>query len=193
MSNFPETGITYEQLADNLKPILDVHLRLAGGIEMWCNIRSFLIDQMHQKKSSLIRKRYKITDPITNLYYSKYLFEGKRKISSLDIFPCSYKSVLEDVIAAQMPWEFRVTSIYYNHMNKPDRFRYSDFDESEWSLSIGDTMSPNDIEVMQRYKTGLVQFLDLCLNVVLQSPRSKSDHGRLKRYRDKINNLIHYT
>ena len=110
---------------------------------MWCNINSWLIDQVHKKKSINKRGKYILTDDSMKYYYDSYLYKDKNQLSSMDTFPSKFKAYLEDLLVKDLTTKrFNYIEVYYRHEEKPNKLRYDDFDKNEWSLSEGLQMTP---------------------------------------------------
>lgn len=65
ISTFPDgrpDDILYKDLDPINKEIVTKHLKIAGEIQMWCEINSWLIEQVHKKKSITKRGKYIPTD-----------------------------------------------------------------------------------------------------------------------------------
>jgi hypothetical protein len=61
---------------------------------------------------------------------------------------------------------FDVYAVYTNHAEKPEHLRFSEFDKKEWSLDDSTIMTPKDIDIMERYKRGFLDFLELCVILI---------------------------
>ena len=169
---FPERtrhgDLYYDELDDFNKNIVLRHLKIAGKIAMWVNIRKFLKDQIHHKKSkSTKNKSYYPVNSITRHYYTNYIFLGKKNITSWDYFPSQFNSKMENIMIEEMTTKnFNYIPIYYCLEDKPSELHFSDFDENEWVLSEGLEMSRNDIQIVEKYKILFVDFWDLCIRMM---------------------------
>lgn len=159
------------------RTIVDHHLKLAGELHMWDGINSWLIDQIHEKKSKTGKGGYVPQNALTRKYYLRYLFRGLQGITSLDYpYPTLYKSALEDIMYRELGKPtFDATLVYYDHESKPDDLKYDGFDKEQWLLSEGFEMSPEDIKVMERYKEGFLEFLDKCEKILLDFVTEKDN------------------
>lgn len=175
----------YQELDSVNKAIVTKHYRIAGTIDMLENINDFLINQIHSKKSTLQRSKYIITDALTHHYYSKYLYRGQKNLNSLDPYPSTFKSHLEDSLAQELiDKRFKFIGVYYSRRQVPVELRFDTFDENEWILSEGPSMIQNDIIIMERYKTRFTSFLDFCVDVASNLESKKLTE--LQRIRNKI-------
>ena len=73
----------YDELDPINKNVVLRHLKIAGKIIMWDNIRTFLGDQIHKKKCRITKTQsyYPVTS-IAKRYYKNYIHFGKRMIAS---------------------------------------------------------------------------------------------------------------
>ena len=125
---------------------------------------------------------------------TKWLYKGRKQISTMDVFPSKFKAYLEDVLVKELKTNrFNYIAIYYRHDEKPDELRYEEFDKNEWLLSEGLQMSPNDIYVMEKYKESFLNFFDRCVNMLKCYEKDK-DYGYryrdVKKERDRIINMM---
>ena len=135
------------------------HLKISGEIHMWYNINSWLIDQVHNKKSIMKRTNYTIPDKVTNYYYHKYLFKGKKSIGTLSVFPSHFQSGLENVLYKSLyNKKFDFISVYYGHCNVPEELQFDSFNKNEWVLSEGFEMTYDDAILMEKYKVEFFGF-----------------------------------
>jgi hypothetical protein len=199
MERFPYSSdpddIPYDDLDNLNKIIVNRHLRMAGSLKMWEDITTWLIKEIHNKKSMIIRKKYMPTDSITKYYYDKYLFKGGKQLSSFDVFPSTFQSSLEQVLIRELSTKFNFPVVYYRHKDKPNELKYSDFDKNEWQLSEGFEMNSNDICVMEKYKEEFIKFLDSCVSLIEtfnNTGRSIYEHNRVKKERDRIVKVMNY-
>jgi hypothetical protein len=163
------------------KKIILKHLKNAGKLNKWYNIGNFLQNQFHKRKfeRKLTKKtnkyninddgvRYEPNDTTSNKFYSNYLYFKRKMISDMSPFPCDFKSCLEDVffdelssvIKRQDLGAFDTTHIYYCHSEKPKEIKFDAFDENEWILDECENMTDNDIQILENYKNGLIEFMN---------------------------------
>lgn len=183
--------IFYKDLDVINKETVTKHLKIAGEIFKWFNITDFLIDEIHEKKSIYKRGKYKPVDQTTDYYYKKFLFKGKKRITSCDIFPSAFKCYLEDVMYTELTIKnFDFTSIYYSHSQKPQELKYDDFDKNEWSLSEGLQMTQNDLYIMEKYKEQFLDFVERCLNMLKFFENDKKHSYRYEEIKKERNRLL---
>lgn len=187
-------NIYYKDLDSVNKDIITKHLKIAGQIQMWWDINSWLIDQIHHKKSVKKRVKYIPSSEDTRYYYENYLYKGRNNISSIDIFPCSFSSYLEDVLVKELKTKnFNYMSVYYSHDDKPEELKFSDFDKNEWLLSEETGMTKNDTFVMERYKTFFIDFIDNCISILKSYENIvnfSKKYNKVKKERDRIVNVM---
>lgn len=167
--------LSYEELPELDRKEVDRHIRLSAQLVRWRSIQSHLIDQIHQNK---LTKRpnggwYQPKDPVTKSYYDKYLFLGLKTMVD-GHFMGPFRCYLEDVLARNLDSKFDFTVIYY----KPDelspameiaRGDFHTFAEEDWALDKCPHMTERDIEILRRYRDGLIAFLDSCTDIVKSS------------------------
>lgn len=173
ISRFPSNGypddILYEDLDPINREIVTKHLKISGEIKMWDNIKSWLIDQIHHKKSVIIKGKYIPTDKITSHYYNK------KQLTSFDKFPSAFQCYLEELLVDELKTtNFNFIAVYYGHDSKPDELKYSDFDKNEWILSEGLQMTLDDVTIMEKYKRNFINFVDSCVNMLKCYEKSKN-------------------
>lgn len=179
------------KLNEKDRAIVDRHLKLAGELNMWMEINSWLIDQIHDKKSKMGKGGYVPPNALTRKYYAKYLYRGQNGISSLDTFPSLYKSALEDIMYRELGKPtFDGTVIYYGHDNKPDDLKFDHFDKNEWSLSEGFEMNEADMAVMEKYKREFLEFLDKCVGILLPFAMEKRNKYKYTEAKKEYMRLV---
>lgn len=159
----------FNALDDKERSKVEHHLRVAGKIQDWSDINHHLIEQFHENK--FLKKQrgsgYYTQDENTKKFYSNYVFWGKRQHGTFSPFPCEYKCYLEDVMYSQVANattnDFDCLAVYYNHQDKPEQLKFSEFHADEWNLSKGSAMTEEDLQVMKKYRKGFLSFLDSCL------------------------------
>lgn len=153
---------------------------------MWDNIRKFLKDQTHHKKSKPTKnKSYYPVNSITRHYYNNYIYLGKQNITSFDYFPCLFNAKMENIMIEEMTTKnFNYIPIYYCHEDKPRELYFSEFDENEWLLSEGLEMSLNDIQIMEKYKIQFINFLDRC--IILMGKHNMDNDRMCEKKRNRI-------
>lgn len=180
-----EPDLLYEELDPINKAIVLKHYELSGAIRKWEKIISFLIQQMHHKKGKLKRTKFHIEDPTTKYYYDKFLFHGGTERSSLNPYPCRFRSELDNALMRSATNRFNYVDVYYNETKIPDELRFDTPDEGEWLLSEGLTMNQEDIAIMIKYSTQFINHVDHCLSVARTHIDMKA-YNRLKSTRNRI-------
>ena len=161
------TEVTYSELDAKNKEIVKRHLKIAGEMNIWKHINSLLMDKFYEKKSEIIKNKHIPTDLITKHYYEKYLLMGKSKITNIDIYPCSFQSYLESILYGELTQKnFNYICVYYGDDGKPEELKFDTFDKNDWLLSNREEMTSSDINVMKKYKSGFLLFLDKCVNML---------------------------
>ena len=146
----PERMISIEDLTTltpNEKDLLRKHCELAGHMRRIRHLRTFLVNEIHDKRAVLKRKKYKINAELEKPY-GKILFGGKKRINGFDTFPCAYQGTLDSLVFR----DFRNTAIenlllsadpticltrfYYDASFPIKEFQSAaKFDDSEWALN----------------------------------------------------------
>ena len=146
----PERMISIEYLTTlttNEKDLLRKHCELAGHMRRIRHLRTFLVNEIHDKRAVLKRKKYKINAELEKPY-GKILFGGKKRINGFDTFPCAYQGTLDSLVFR----DFRNTAIenlllsadpticltrfYYDASFPIKEFQSAaKFDDSEWALN----------------------------------------------------------
>ena len=134
-------------LTPNEKDLLRKHCELAGHMRRIRHLRTFLVNEIHDKRAVLKRKKYKINAELEKPY-GKILFGGKKRINGFDTFPCAYQGTLDSLVFR----DFRNTAIenlllsadpticltrfYYDASFPIKEFQSAaKFDDSEWALN----------------------------------------------------------
>lgn len=196
--NFPHgrrDDIYYHDLDPANKQIVLKHLKIDGELMMWDNIRDYLIEQIHQKKSTRTFRAgcvtYKISHATCQYYYRNYLFAKRRVLSSID-FPGAFKSRLENVLIRELTTpNFNYITVYYNEDAKPDELKFSHYDQDEWLLSDGPEMSENDVSIMEKYKMGFITLLVKCTTIVQEF--EEDIDNRCRRETKRIMKAMNFT
>ena len=182
-------------LTPHEKELFLKHCKLSGHMRRLRNLREFLIDEIHTKRSSLRRRKYKI-NPELEIPYRTILFGGKKRVTSLDIFPCSYQCALECLLFFDFEQTniekvlidaghsdiARLTGIYH----KPDIVKEIEdetkFDELEWSFNDQD----NDLAKLERFQDEIISYMLRAEELIAQgSPAFRKDLNTLKKERKR--------
>jgi hypothetical protein len=168
VDTWPDAIMPYTQLSVDDKQVVDAHLGYAGQLQMWQDVRTFLIDEFHRKKS---RPGSNVpADPHALQVYSQCFFFNQEIVTSLDPFPCQFESELENVMLREFrpSPRFHFPAIYYNHQSKPAALKLDQFDKDAWVLDRGAALTANDRRVLAAYRKGLVGCLTQYATLVRQ-------------------------
>ena len=178
--------------------LLKKHCELSGNIHRLVTLRSFLVNEIHEKRGVMKRKKYKIF-PELERPYGEILFGGRKSISSFDLFPCSYKGILESLMFREFEYtkiekvlldasteHFNLTYLYYNQTDVPIKELHDafNFDEEEWSLND----ATNDIVTLHRFRDELLAYMRRVEEVLKETSAAfRKDNGthRLKNERKR--------
>ena len=171
--------------------LLKKHCELSGNIRRLLTLRSFLVNEIHEKRGTLKRKNYRII-PELEQPYRKILFGGRKHVSCFDRFPCSFKGILDSLMFHEFEYtkiekvilnastdHFRLTDFYYNQNDVPikqlhDAFK---FDEEEWSLND----ATNDIVTLHRFRDELLAYMRRVEEVLKETSAAFRKYHRTKR------------
>jgi hypothetical protein len=153
--------------------LLRKHCRLSGRVCRLIRLRTFLKDEIHNKRSILKRNKYKI-HPEWKFVYDKIIFMGKQNLTSLQAFPCSYRGFLDsllfdefhntnienamlDAMHANGLEHHSLTSFYYDNFTFPIQELHDacTFDELEWALNN----PADDITTFKRFRDELLTYM----------------------------------
>lgn len=188
-------GLTQKALdaaSEDYKTIIVKHLKLSGDVHKWYNIRDFLIEEMHKKKSTLKRMKYHIVDSLAKQYYLNVLFSNRKGNSSWDGFPSAFKCDLEEVLFLELPTnacaELRkigvdLIDVYYGHEDKEKSIKFDEFDQEEWKLQEGTTFQDNDIKVLRHFINEFLYHMDDWIKIIEESIGKKKAAGCRKVYK----------
>lgn len=151
----------YTRLNNADRAIIDKHLAFSDKLDKWDETRAHLIDEFHHKKFSVNKRSFKAKDEETGAVYTRF-FLGRTKISSFDVFPCTFQSELEELLFKEIGHRsnepINLISIYYG--SEKERVRKTQLDKSEWVLDECDALSENDKEVLNRFREGFLALFD---------------------------------
>jgi hypothetical protein len=130
-------------LTDSERSSIRQHCALSGLIRRMGKIRSFLIDQVHTKRADCRRGRFKPRDPMIGKLYGSVLFGGRKRVSSYDAFPLSFKSYLDDLLLRSVCRErdptlgFSLCEVYFGAERLPLAELQAAilFEPAEWALN----------------------------------------------------------
>lgn len=181
----------FDELDNRDQKIVLKHLKISGKINDFFEIRNWLLKQMQEKKC--IKKNHGTlfvpSDSVTKYYYNNYMLTGK-KMSFL--FPHMFRINMENVFRKEMDTtHFNYEEIYIDNEKIPDDFRFNKFNENEWILSDGAEMSPEDEDIMEKYKTGFINFLNRCVQRLNKyeldyQKRCAKEVNRIEKLMDKF-------
>lgn len=168
-------GDFYHDLDEYNEKVALTHLKIAGEIAMWNDTRRFLEQQFRRNKCrNNHNNRIVPIEKRTKLYYKNYLFTDKKYLTTWDVFPSVFRSLLEEVLLKELTMNnfqyanknYNYTDIYYNIDDKPVEIRFNKFNKSDWVLSEGSEINKDDIEILIKYRDGLIGFLDKCSHLI---------------------------
>lgn len=184
----------FNALPPKHKDIVSTHLHLAGELNMWYNIREFLIDQFHLNKFIMKKTKFYAQDPVAKQAYSR-LFLRRKTMSSFDPFPCTVQSLLENVMYTEIfnsnssskPEDRALIGVYYSHRCKPSELKFDQFNPSEWTLNKTSTVTEDDRHVLQKFAVGILDFMDRAMGLVAVLGKSAvadvaKEHKRMAKY-----------
>lgn len=178
MDEFPKyNSLTLNELTNEHREIALKHLKLSGKLELLGKLRSFLIKEVHDKKSVKKRIKYKIQDPLVEHYYNHYLFHGTEEICSFtESVYTKFASYLEELFRVETRRfeqrnKFNYTELYYNHYKKPDELKFDDFDEEEWVLDAQIELSERDVQIFNNFKELYITTIDSLFTILMDNSK----------------------
>jgi len=168
------------------------HVEKAKEIDKWWDIRQYLIEEIHRKKS--VKKSNGLFKPLgeTREYYIKYLFFGQRYQTSFSFFPCNFKGMYDDILLTYTPNTHGLKDIasqVYYHKD----FKYNDlFNTSEWKLSEGLDMTNEDRGVMEKFRKGFLSFIHNAVQdaIRFEKIRNREYVSMFKKFLTKIEKVM---
>ena len=144
------------------------HCELAGSIHRMRRLRSFMKDEIHNKRAVFKRKKYKI-NPELQGPYDKIIFGGKRSFNGFDVFPCEYMGILDSLMFDEFrktnieqalgPGFPSITGVYYDSKFPIFELQSArEFDQTEWGLNN----PADDLKTLERFRD---EFIGLMLHV----------------------------
>lgn len=176
-------------LSDSERAAIRKHCRLSGSIVRILDIRTFLIEQIHEKRSVFKRRLFKIHDPKLQLLYGKILFGGEKHLTSYSSFPCCFRSYLENVLFQEVPdakdrgasreLGFNMTAVYYNTQNVrvEEMHTAKKFDTAEWEL----TDEKSDRDTLLRFRDEFLGLMQSLTDIVEENWRPMEEVNKLKK------------
>ena len=167
-------------LAPNEKDLLRKHCELAGHMRRIRHLRTFLTNEIHNKRAVLKRNKYKINSELEKPY-GQILFGGRKRLNEMfNTFPCAYQGTLdsllfrdfkhtaiEDLLLKADP-AITLTSFYYDSSFPIKEFQSAaKFDDSEWALND----PSNDLKTLHRFRDEFIAFMRRVEAVLAQTPR----------------------
>ena len=123
---------------------------------------SAAIEEFHLKKCIKTKKGFTPPeDRLSRLVYDKLLFVGRKRLSSMDVFPCAFQSALEDSMLHSNPdLGSNFSEAYYNLS------RHVDLMDCPPVLSAGKTVTATDvitlIDMMERRLQWMTDAVSVC-------------------------------
>ena len=173
-------------LANPERDAIREHCRLSGSIQRILAIQSFLIDQVHEKRSVFKRTKFKLNNPEIEKLYSAILFGGRRRHSTFSSFPSSFRCYLDDLLlrAVRETSEnkanlgFRMTDVYYGttRVTLQEMHTAKAFNTAEWEL----TDPADDRTVIIRYRDEFIELMQRLADFVKGGKHSAKANRELK-------------
>lgn len=147
--------------------ILLKHLKIAGELYRLINITQYLVEQVKEKKKE---------DKIAKEYLRNYLMKNQEEVS-----PFTYlREVLEKSLTKEMGSDRgSFIDIYYHHKQKPLKYRFDTFTKYEWRLSSRESMTDEDILVMEKYKTLFISVMEKHTLAVKKNNKARKEMKKL--------------
>jgi hypothetical protein len=178
-------------LTPNEKDLLHKHCELAGQMRRIRHLRTFLVNEIHDKRAVLKRNKYKINSELETPY-GKILFGGKKRINGFDTFPCAYQGTLDSLVFR----DFRNTAIeklllsadpticltrfYYDTSFPIQEFQSAaKFDDSEWALND----PSNDLNILHRFRDEFIAYMCRVEDVLAHTPRQFQKSQQIHSFR----------
>eukprot|EP01084_Bolivina_argentea_P284604 487822_1 len=174
----------YMELSNNINEMITKHVSLAGEMRKLQLVRSYLIKEIHEKKSKQKKQKYYPISSNTKDIYNKILFIGRSILTHRDPWPCHFQSELENIMEKEIhdkQFKDQFWDMYYNNRNNP----YAAFDETIWSLSTNTkSLSENDIKIMKKFRDYFLECLTK-YTMIIGTKRSKQELKRVKKWFDR--------
>lgn len=159
----------------HMADIIAKHQKISEDLDKWIDIRNYLIDQFHKQKGTLTQTdKYKFSDPMVERHYIAYLFANKNIVGGLYDFSCIFKCYMEKVLYQEHPKPIpphpTLTYVYYHDHH------ISSFNKAEWSIDNSKNMTTADIATLNKFRVGLLNFLDSCLTLIQESGLPKEQY-----------------
>lgn len=162
----------YENLSEVGRKIVDMHRGYVKSIYELVNIRDFLIQEIHRKKSEVVDEKCIPQGENILQVYHQVLFLGQQHIGTFSDWTGEFKNVLENLLYIQLSLDggivrrniserFELTQVYYGSNEVEDGvYIYSPIHKPRWTLSDGiGVWTPSDQIVISAYVDKLLTFL----------------------------------
>ena len=179
--------------------LLRKHCTLSGRMCRLIKLRTFLKDEIHNKRSVLKRMKYKI-HPELKWVYDKIIFMGKQNLNSFQVFPCSYRGILDsllfdefhntnienamlDAFHANGLEHHNLTSFYYSTFTFPVQELHDtcNFDELEWALND----PADDTSTFERFRDELLAYMRDVEEIMQQTSHAFQNTHRTRELRNE--------
>jgi hypothetical protein len=188
----------YGTLSEERKRALDFHLDLSTELEMWYRLHTHLMDEFHQKKAMLVRKKYRLSNETTNAFYETFFFKGRKNLCSLDTFPCAFKSSLESLMERTVTrplgsqYNGFITSVYYRVEDLG--LALNPLDRTQWTLEKNELITDEDRLVLERFEGGITGFFQKVIHLLeaasIECVDIRKELTRSLRYYEKAFTLL---
>ncbi len=170
------------------------HCRLSGSIVRILAIRTFLIEEIHEKRARLKMKFFKLHCPELEILYRKILFGGKACVTSFHTFPCSFRNHLDSILYQQVNRDafgklgFRLASVYYNthSMNVEEMHTAKEFIISEWELT-DDTS--NDRLILLKFRDEFIELMQRLTEIAKANGSPREAVKKLQKETNRYKNI----
>jgi hypothetical protein len=176
------------------KAIIDKHLRLSAEIDMWRDIRNFLIDELRRKKMKRRLDHESETNcgkcdaclfqpPSLDVYKAyRRLHFGRDEIGCGDVFPCLFGRFLQKTMLRELDVKHHCHGYMAVYQMKELAEDSRSFDEKEWTLNNVLEITKQDLKILARFRAGFLDFFDR----VIKTVNAKKDRAKLTKERDWV-------
>lgn len=187
--------VNFLQLSERGKQTVTRHEQYAKEICELINIRQFLIDQIHQKKSTKDKDtgRYTLTLIRTEEVYGDILFLKLDCVDESNDWSSLYRSDFQDILHDELDKKDRACvfeSIYYHWEVSNCCLAYTNapINLKEWTLSTDmHTWTNEDETIIARYIAKLYYFLTEKFVIIKKTGRETECH---QKWIDRVKPLI---
>jgi hypothetical protein len=175
-----------QSLTNSERDAIRKHCQLSGSILRILAIQSFLVEQVHEKRSVFKKGKFKPNNPEIDKLYSSILFGGRRRVTSFSTFPSSFRCYLDDLLLRDVKESqenkanigFRMIDVYYTttRVTLQEMQKAKAFVTAEWEL-----MEPaDDRAVIIRYRDEFIELMQRLADFVKDGKHSAKANRELK-------------